>query len=118
MAADPAQVTVDESGAVTVARVDGELDKLAAGAVRSRLDGLVDGRRLVIDLGGVTFLDSAGLHALFALGRAMTARGGQMALAVAAGSPVSRVVEVAHLAGVMPVCGSVEEAVAALSTVS
>lgn len=114
----PARVTVDSSAGVTVARIDGELDKLAAGAVGSRLEGLVDEGRLVVDLGGVTFLDSAGLHMLFGLSRTVAARGGQLALAVAEGSPVSRVVELAHLAGVMPVRASVEDAVAALSGVS
>ncbi len=118
MGVEPARVTVDASAGVTVARIDGELDKLAASGVGSRLDGLVDEGLLVVDLGGVTFIDSAGLHTLFGLGRAVTARGGQLALAVAEGSPVSRVVEVAHLAGVMPVRASVEEAVAALSGVS
>jgi anti-anti-sigma factor len=111
---DPARVTVEQVHGVTVARVDGELDKLAASAVRSRLDGLVDGGGLVIDLGGVSFLDSAGLHTLFGLGRTVAARGGRLALAVAEGSAVSRIVEIAHLADVVPVRGSVDEALAAV----
>jgi len=114
---EPARVTVDETAGLTVARIDGELDKLAADAVRSRLDDL-DGERLVIDLGGVTFLDSAGLHALFELGRAIADRGGRLALAVVEGSAAGRVVELAHLAAVIPVRGSVEEAIEALGSVS
>jgi anti-anti-sigma factor len=114
---EPTRVTVDETADVTVARIDGELDKLAADAVRSRLDDL-EGDRLVIDLGGVTFLDSAGLHALFELGRAVAERGGRLALAVAEGSPAGRVVELAHFAAVIPVRGTVAEATRALGSVS
>lgn len=103
---------------MAVAHVEGELDKLAADAVHSRLDMLLERGRLVVDLSGVTFLDSAGLHALFGLGRAATERGGRVALAVAPGSAAARVVELAHLAGVMPVCATVGDAVARVGDVS
>ncbi len=114
----PTRVTVDETAGVTVARIEGDLDKLAADGVRSTFDALPTGRLLVVELTGVTFLDSAGLHMLFGLGRTLAADGGRLAIAVAAESPVSRVVELAHLSGVMPVLPSVADAAAALLDVS
>ena len=52
-------------GDVTVT-VAGEIDMANAGRLRDALGApLGDGRRLVVDLTGVTYMDSAGIAALF-----------------------------------------------------
>jgi anti-anti-sigma factor len=113
------RVTVEDAAAgATVVRITGDLDKLATDAVRARVEGLADGRRLVLDLGSVTFLDSAGLHALFGLESLVRSRGGALALAVADGCHVARIVQLAHLEGAMPVRPSVAEAAFAIRRVS
>jgi anti-anti-sigma factor len=112
------RLTTEEVGAVTVVRVEGELDKLAIDQVRSRLDRLVSTRKLVVDLDAVTFLDSAGLHALFGFARLAGPHGARVALAVADSSPVSRVIGLVHLGDVVPVLPTVEEAVHVLQQVS
>ena len=104
--------TEDVDG-VRVARLAGELDKLGVDAARSRLDPLASGK-LVIDLDGITFIDSAGLHALFSLARLASSQGGALALAVAESSPSARVIGLVHLAEVLPVRPTVEAAVSVL----
>jgi anti-sigma B factor antagonist len=108
------QLTTDEMGGVTVVRIAGELDKLAIDQARSGLDRLVTAGRLVVDLDGVTFIDSAGLHALFDLARLADRRGTGIALAVAESSPTARVIGLVHLSDVMPVLQTVEDAASAL----
>jgi anti-anti-sigma factor len=113
-----AQLTTDEIGGITVVRVAGELDKLAIDHARSALDRLVTAGMLVIDLDRVTFIDSAGLHALFGLARLAGPRGTGIAIAVADSSPTARVIGLVHLSDVVPVLPTVEDAVSALGEVS
>ena len=111
------QLRTDEVRGVRVARLEGELDKLAIETARARLDPLVAAGKLVVDLDRVTFIDSAGLHALFGLSR-VSASGGGIALVVSDSSPTARVIGLVHLGDVVPVCASVDEAVALLQVSS
>jgi len=96
---------------VQVVRIEGELDKLGIDEVRASLDRLVEAGDVILDLDRVTFIDSAGLHALFALGRSP---GGGIAVAVAETSPTAKVIALVRLGDMLPVRRSVEEAAAAL----
>jgi anti-anti-sigma factor len=111
-------VTTEQAGGLTVARIAGELDKLTSDAVRAELERRAPVDRLALDLSDVTFLDSAGLHVLFGLFRAYAARGARVAVVVPVECPIRRVVEVSHVEGMVPVCESVDEAAAALARVS
>ena len=111
-------VMTDEFRGVPVVRLEGEVDKLAVEQARTRLDPLAASGKLVIDLDRVSFIDSAGLHALFGLGRVASASGGAVALAVPPSCAVARAVEIVRLADAMPVRESVEDAAAALGEVS
>lgn len=105
------QIGVEESvNGGTVVRLAGELDKFAADAVRDRLTALSGRDPLVVDLGGVSFIDSAGLHCLFAVARAVAARQGRLACIVPPDSPIRRVLELVHLGSVSPLCATLEEA--------
>ena len=112
------QLTTDEVGGITVVRVAGELDKLAIDHARSGLDRLATAGKLVVDLDGVTFIDSAALHALFGLARLAGPRGPDIAISVSDSSPTARVIALVHLADVIPVLPTVEDAVSALQRVS
>jgi anti-sigma B factor antagonist len=61
-------VTIDVStaGPATVVTAAGEIDSTTAPVLRQHLDSLLDGdvRELTVDLGRVSFLDSAGLCVL------------------------------------------------------
>ena len=112
------QLRTDEVRGVRVARLEGELDKLGIETARARLDPLVAAGKLVVDLDRVTFIDSAGLHALFGLSRVSASQGGGIALVVSDSSPTARVIGLVHLGDVMPVCASVDEAVTLLQVSS
>jgi anti-anti-sigma factor len=105
------QLRVETVDGVQVVRLNGELDKLGVEHVQGSLGRLLEAGEVVLDLDRLSFIDSAGLHALFALGR--SAAGG-IAVAVAEESPTARVIALVRLGDMLPVRGSVEEAVAAL----
>lgn len=64
---------VDHTRPATVVRATGEVDAASASAFRAALDQAVaTGKRLiVVDLGGVSFLDSAGLSVIFGVQRGL-----------------------------------------------
>jgi anti-anti-sigma factor len=111
-------LSTDEVRGVSVAHLEGRVDKLAVEQARSQLDPLAAAGKLVIDLDRVSFIDSAGLHALFGLGRVAATHGGGVALSVPSTSPVARAIAIVRLADAMPVCESVEAAATALAGVS
>ena len=67
----------------TVLAVTGEVDIYTADTLRDRLAEVVASgeRRLIVDLGGVEFLDSAGLAALVGGQNTVREAGGSLALA-------------------------------------
>jgi len=103
---------VNDRGSWTVVAPVGELDLASAPRVRSEvLNILADGARcIVIDLGGVDFLDSLGAGLLIAIRKRVQGLGGELRLC----RPEPHVVRVLALAGidrVVAVFPTVEEAV-------
>ncbi|MEN3361408.1 MAG: anti-sigma factor antagonist [Mycobacteriales bacterium] len=100
-------------GEHTVLEVAGEVDVYTAPGLRDRISDLLDGgqHRLVVDLGGVEFLDSTGLGVLVAgLNRAREV-GGSLSLVC----PQERVLKLFRITGldeVFTVHGTVDEALA------
>jgi anti-anti-sigma factor len=80
---------------VVVAAVTGEIDVSNAArlerAIAEELDRAAAG--LVVDLGGLEFMDSSGVHMLFALARRLTQRGLGFALVVPPDNLPRRVLE-------------------------
>ena len=74
------------------------------GEVAVRLRRMVENRqlRLVIDLAAVTYLDSAGINLLFALGEELRLRRQQLHLVVAPESPVARLLAITGLDAAVP----------------
>jgi anti-sigma B factor antagonist len=68
---DLVSVDVSGSGSVVCVTAAGEVDSTSAPVLRQHLEALLDGdvRELTVDLGQVTFLDSAGLCVLAAAHR-------------------------------------------------
>ncbi len=58
------EISVDKAAEYTICRPSGELDAFTVGQFREALTDLGGANRLLIDLSGVPFLDSAGLGAL------------------------------------------------------
>ena len=74
------EITIDTAGPYTVCRPVGELDAFTVGQFREALTELGSNLRLLIDLSGVPFLDSAGLGALIGGVRRAREAGGDVAV--------------------------------------
>ena len=97
---------------IPVARLEGELDASNIHEVGDRLRSLLTNRSmaLVVDLSATTYLDSAGLNLLFALGEEMRGRQQRLGLVVADGSPIKRMVSLVGLDQALPVHRTLAEA--------
>ena len=96
-AAMTAQLEVQPSGDLRSFRVSGELDLATVGALVERLHPVAAGADgdLRLEVGGLTFIDSTGLHALMRLARAMPAPHRLVLVDVTA--PVRRLLELTGL---------------------
>ena len=107
------QIDVTPSTESTPALVvlSGEMDIVSTGAFsesmaeleRSSPDGVV------IDVAGLTFIDSSGINALVQAARTVEARGGRAVLAAPA-SHVQRVFEITRVGDVVTIAGDRDEA--------
>ena len=74
-------VVVDDDGPEVVAHVSGEIDMATCGRLRDAIEGhLGPGQHLVLDLSGVTFMDSSCLGVLEDAATKLTADGGSLIL--------------------------------------
>ena len=95
-------------------RPSGDLDSSTAPTLREELGRHPSPKRLIVDLGGVPFIDSAGLGALIGGIRRVREDGGEVALA----APRREVMTVLRTTGfdrMLPVTATLEEAAAALT---
>jgi anti-sigma B factor antagonist len=96
-----------------VVRPRGEIDLAVAGELKDHLLHLIDagGKSLIVDLGGVSFLDSTGLRALMTAHRRAEDVGGRVVVA-RAGGYVAEIFEMTGLDVVFPLHSSVDAALA------
>ena len=74
-------VSVRSHGGETAVALSGEIDHHSARAMTERLDGIIADRlpmRLVLDLSGVTFMDSSGIAVLLRAHRQVSRHGGTL----------------------------------------
>ncbi len=106
-------MTVEHRGPTAIVRAVGEIDIATMGAFRSVLEELmvVGHVRLVVDLSGVTFMDSTGLGVLIGVRRKIGVFRGELAL-VADQPFLVRLLEITALDRVFTRFASVEDAFA------
>lgn len=97
-------VEVETLGDLAVVRVAGELDLAAAGPFEQALAGAAGSSRVVIDLGGCTFLDSGGVRAI-----AAAARDADGVSIVASDPAIVRVLEITGLDTMVAVHPSLDD---------
>jgi two-component system sensor histidine kinase BaeS len=92
-------------GEPAVWRLRGDIDTASAGAVRTDLLRALpqDRPHVVLDLTEVGFMDSAGLHVLFAVQREVHARGGVLAIVVGDVPQVRRLLDIVAPRETLPV---------------
>jgi stage II sporulation protein AA (anti-sigma F factor antagonist) len=70
-------------GSTVTVRLDGELDQDSATRIRQELDDLIADthiKRLVLDMQGLTFMDSSGIGVVIGRYRTLSKRGGSVAV--------------------------------------
>jgi anti-sigma B factor antagonist len=90
-------ICTDVAGGVTVGHAVGELDAFNATEFRSKMEAIASSSRVVLDLGGVSFVDSAGLGVLIGAVRRVHELGGDVTLA----SPRPALERLLHDTGVL-----------------
>lgn len=91
-----ARVSDEQTGDVVVIAVDGEIDASNAALLRGRLRAPVTNRahHVVLDLTGISYIDSAGINLLFELGTELTTRQQELRLVIVPGSPIERMAQI------------------------
>ena len=95
----------------TVLEVGGEVDVYTAPRLRERLVELVDAgaRNVIVDLGGVEFLDSTGLGVLVGAMKRLRVANGRFAL-VCSKEPLLKIFRITALDQVFPIYPTIEAA--------
>lgn len=109
----PADLALRRDGDVPVATINGDVDVANAQELRKSLLEEVgdDAPGLVVDLSSTTYLDSAGVHAMFDLARKLQAQQQQLHVVVPLGAAIRRVLVLTNVSAVAPMHGKVEDAV-------
>ena len=91
----------EEDGDTLVARVIGEVDLSNASLIGDEIRSRVANHSLgvLLDLTGLTYVDSAGLEVLFDLRRRLESRRQELRIAVPADSPIYRTLHLVDLVG-------------------
>jgi anti-sigma B factor antagonist len=110
-----AEITTHRVRGVQLVRLKGEMELAMAARLQSALDQAVrPGGRVLLDMVGVTLLDSAAIREILRLYSGLSEVGGRLALAVRPASAVKRVVLLCGLHQFLPVHESVRDALCAL----
>ncbi len=91
-APEPFSVEVQQRDDVAIVQPRGELDLATVETLRAALDGHQEPGRLVLDLRGLSFIDSTGLHLLVALHQRAQRDGFQLTL-VAPAAPADSAIQ-------------------------
>jgi anti-anti-sigma factor len=94
------QMRSELKGPILVAWLDGELDLASSTGLTAELAALVPNTvmGLVLDLSGLTYLDSAGVGMIFSLSRQLRARQQTLGIVVPETARIRRVLAVASVA--------------------
>jgi anti-anti-sigma factor len=108
---DELQISVTAGPADTLVAVTGECDLHTGRQLRDVLTSELSRgvRRLILDLSGLTFLDSTGMQVLLSVRNVITVRGGILAL-VSPQPVVARILELTGADRVIPVYDSLQDA--------
>lgn len=112
MAVEDFAISAEVRDGEVVVDVRGEIDLSTAPLLDQRLSQVADTQKLVVNLSGVTFLDSSGLGVLVRTSNKVENQGGVIRVVV--NHPqVLKVLEITGLVGTMPVFRTLDEALSA-----
>jgi len=107
-----ARVVEQQQGDVPIAAVEGEIDASNATEIRDRIRALLTNRSraLIVDLTRTTYVDSAGINLLFALGTELAERQQELHLVVPPSAPIARTLSITGLVAAVPTHSRLEDA--------
>ncbi len=91
-----------------IARIKGEIDLAVADELREIIDERLKKEKfnsVILDLGGVSFIDSSGVGFILGRYKKITSQGGKMFI-VRTGPRVSRILELSGVWKLIPVCAT------------
>lgn len=103
-----ADCRIEQRGMVLIAYLSGEIDHHAAGELRKQLDTRILAapvERVVLDFGGVSFMDSSGIGLILGRYRLLQEVGGVLAVQ-GAGAQVEKMLRLSGLSGIVTSEGS------------
>lgn len=108
-----ASVRIERRDSVSVAYLQGEIDMANVSDVSRQLFGAASNEAigLIVDLSGVTYMDSRGLHLLFELAERLRVRDQRLHVVVPATALIRNMLALTRFGSVVPVFPTVEEAV-------
>jgi anti-anti-sigma factor len=106
---------IERHDGVPVVRPREDVDAANAATLREQLADCVDPStdRLIVDLSGTRYIDSAGIDMLFRLAELLRQRRTQLLLVIDPESHLARLAEIVGMARSMPIHASVQEALGA-----
>ena len=105
-------------GKILYIKLEEEIDHHSVQALRMKIDRALeptDCRQMILDLGGVTFMDSSGIGMIIGRYKNARKRGGTVAI-VNMSPEISRIYQISGLAKIIDSYATVEEAEEALSS--
>lgn len=114
------QVEMEQGAKVLIVRLKGELDHHTAEVVRSGMDEAISRggvNHIVVNLNGLTFMDSSGLGVILGRYKQVSAKGGKMVLCEVSPS-LSRLFEMSGLFKILAVKENERQAISSLEVVS
>lgn len=106
------EIERSEQGDAVVVAAKGEIDLASAPELERHLNDAIGDGHVVIDLLGITFVDSTGLRALIMADERAREKGGRLTLVLAPG-PVTKLFDITGVDQHLAVTDSVESALAA-----
>jgi anti-sigma B factor antagonist len=105
-------IRVIDLDGMPVASLEGEIDIANAAELRDELFATLSNQPpgLIVDLSGVTYLDSRGVHVLLQLAERMRVRHQQLRLVVPDTALIKRVLQLTHLDQIVAIDSTVEDA--------
>lgn len=98
---EPFVTEVEQRDDITIMQPRGELDVATAGTLQAALDDIECSKHIVLDLRGLSFIDSTGLHLLIALHQRAQRDEFQLTL-VAPAAPLDRAIQLCGLDQTLP----------------
>ena len=110
------ELRTDRDGGVLVARIDGRVDSVNAREFQDAFHAMIDecDRAVVLDLGRLTHISSAGLRVILLVATALREQNGKLTVCSLSGA-VREVFKISGFDKIIPIHGTESEAIAALT---